>query len=218
MAEGVRRKGEVTREALMDAGFRVFAEKGFLRAQIGDIVRVAGKSNGVFHIYFRSKEALLDAWLDRCDEAAPWSQADTDLLFDKAWDFVLDSYWSLYQDFGPVLDALDAAALVSDHFAERLAVLRGKGDASIARAIRHAQKSGNRGAGIDPELAAISIAAVITRTTSYWFKHRTALERRGIGRAAIIAHIDAFYRRLLEPDSDGVAGDAVRPSGAANLA
>jgi AcrR family transcriptional regulator len=198
MASGTCSKGEITREALMDAAFAVFADKGFLRAQIFDIVREAGKSNGVFHIYFKNMDALLDAWLDRCDDRVPWYWADTDLLFEKAWPFVLKSYWSLYQGFGPIMDALVAAALVSDHFAQRLADLRGKSDASIARMIRHAQGDG-RFVGINPELTAVSIAAVLTDTTAYWFRHRAAMEARGIDQDCALAHLLRVSESMLEP-------------------
>lgn len=191
-------KGEATREALMEAAFVVFADKGFLRAQIGDIVRAAGKSNGVFHIYFKNKDALLDAWLDRCDDTVPWYWAETELLFEKAWPFVVNSYWSLYDRFGPILEALDAAALVSDHFAQRLAELRGKSDASIARMIRHGQGEG-RFADVDSDLLAISIAAVLTDVTAYWFQNRTIMEARGLDQHLALEQLRHLSESMLEP-------------------
>lgn len=189
----------------MTAGFEVFAEKGFLRAQIGDIVRAAGKSNGVFHIYFRNKDALLDAWLDRVDETVPWYHADTELLFGKARRFVLESFWTLYDRYGPILEALDAAALGSDHFRTRLSDIHGKGDASIARMIRHAQGEG-RFIGIDPEITAISLAAMIARTTAHWFHDRVALDARGFGKDALIAHLEMLFARMIGAHSDREPG------------
>lgn len=180
----------------MTGGFAVFAEKGFLRAQIGDIVRAAGKSNGVFHIYFKSKDALLDAWLDRIDATVPWYHADTELLFGQARRFVLESFWTLYDRYGPILEALDAAALGTDHFKTRLSDIHGEGHASIARMIRHAQAEG-RFLGIDSEMTAISLAAMITRTTAYWFHHRAALEARGFGKIALIEHLELLFARMI---------------------
>lgn len=206
-----QRKGAATRDALMNAGFRMFAEKGYLRTQIGDIVRTAGKSNGVFHIYFKNKDALLDAWLDESDETVPWYQADTDLLFEKARHFVLLSFWGLYERFGPIFEALDAAALVNDHFAQRRAEILGKGDASTARMIRHAQAQG-RWLGIDPEVTAISIAAMITQTVAYWFRHRAELEARGFDKDAAIAHLEALYTRMLESGRAVVNSESTMPN------
>ena len=206
MAESRTSKGELTREALMNAGFTVFADKGFLRAQIGDIARAAGKSSGVFHIYFKNKEALLDAWLDRADQMVLWYQADTDLLFEKGRQFVVENYWAFYQRYGPILEAQEAAALISPYFQERLETLRRKGDESIARMIRHAQGEG-RHLGIDPELTAISIASIITRTTAYWFRNRLALEQRGIDHHTVIAHIVALYAQMLESSVDSAVDE-----------
>ena len=208
------RKGDVTREALMTAAFKVFAAKGFLRTTVGDVVREAGKSTGVFHVYFRNKDALLDAWLERCDQMVPWYQADTGLLFEKARFFTLESYWALYERYGPVMRALEDAARVSEHFAEQLAERQQKGDAGIARMIRHVQRDG-RCLGVDAELTAVSLGAMMSRTTAYWFEHRAALEARGFDGTAALAHLEGLYSRMLEPETVASAATAASPAGVA---
>jgi len=43
----------------------VFARLGFARARMDDIAQEAGLSKGTLYLYFRSKEALIQALLDR---------------------------------------------------------------------------------------------------------------------------------------------------------
>lgn len=50
---------------LIDAGTRVFARKGFRRAQMADIAREMGVSAGLLYRYVQSKEALFYLVLDR---------------------------------------------------------------------------------------------------------------------------------------------------------
>jgi len=47
------------REQLLRAARTVFAEKGYHRATVGDIVRQAGVAQGTFYLYFPSKQAVL---------------------------------------------------------------------------------------------------------------------------------------------------------------
>ena len=191
----------------MNAGFKVFSQQGFPRTTISHIAREAGKSNGVFHIYFKNKAALLDAWLDEADTMVPWHHADASLLFEKARRFVLKSFWNMYDCYGAVLEALDAAAFESDHFKARRRDVLHQSEASIARMIRCAQNEG-RCLGIDPELTAISISAVIRETTAHWFHHRASMEARGIDQAKILGHLEALFTRMSEPDSASPAKSA----------
>lgn len=57
-------KTEVRRAVLQAAG-EAFAEAGFERAGLGDIVGRAGTSIGNFYKYFPNKDALFDAFLSR---------------------------------------------------------------------------------------------------------------------------------------------------------
>ena len=53
---------------LLDAGMRVFAERGFHAARVDDIVRAARTSHGTFYLYFANKEDLLRALAVECAE------------------------------------------------------------------------------------------------------------------------------------------------------
>jgi TetR/AcrR family fatty acid metabolism transcriptional regulator len=59
-----RRRGEDTRQLLLEAALHVFAEHGYERATIDEIVREAGFSKGAFYVHFESKEDLFWAMLE----------------------------------------------------------------------------------------------------------------------------------------------------------
>jgi AcrR family transcriptional regulator len=56
---------EDRRRDLMDAGLRVFCERGMREATISDITAAAGVAKGTFYLYFDSKEHLLAALKER---------------------------------------------------------------------------------------------------------------------------------------------------------
>jgi AcrR family transcriptional regulator len=53
------------RVQILDAAERVFARKGFERARMDDIVSESGLSKGALYWYYKSKDALIKALLDR---------------------------------------------------------------------------------------------------------------------------------------------------------
>jgi TetR/AcrR family fatty acid metabolism transcriptional regulator len=62
------------RKQILDAATQVFAEKGFHRATIKDIARVAGIADGTIYTYFASKDEILIAVLDRLNETTERKQ------------------------------------------------------------------------------------------------------------------------------------------------
>jgi AcrR family transcriptional regulator len=62
-ARELRAQGRKTMRKLLDAGMRVFAERGYHAARVDDIVRAARTSHGTFYLYFANKEDLFKALL-----------------------------------------------------------------------------------------------------------------------------------------------------------
>src|SRR5947207_9138695 len=62
------------RTQILDAAAAVFAEKGFHRATIKDIARVAGIADGTIYTYFNSKTDVLLAILNRLNETTEREQ------------------------------------------------------------------------------------------------------------------------------------------------
>lgn len=56
--------GELRRKAILDAATQVFSEKGFRKATIKDIARVAGLADGTIYNYFGNKRELFIAIIE----------------------------------------------------------------------------------------------------------------------------------------------------------
>ena len=71
MARGSRTNGAAKavvtdkREAILRAGVRVFAAKGFFNSKVADIAREAGIADGTVYLYFKSKDEILHSIFDR---------------------------------------------------------------------------------------------------------------------------------------------------------
>ncbi|WP_460275258.1 TetR/AcrR family transcriptional regulator [Celeribacter sp. ULVN23_4] len=60
-----RRRKEARPEELLDAALDLFTEQGFDRTTVEQIARRAGVSKGVLYLYFSSKDAVIEALVER---------------------------------------------------------------------------------------------------------------------------------------------------------
>ncbi|MGL6198822.1 MAG: TetR/AcrR family transcriptional regulator [Lachnospiraceae bacterium] len=60
---------EVRKNEILDAAHKLFVEKGYSKTTVIDILNVNGLSKGVFYYYFKSKEEVLDAIIERIVDA-----------------------------------------------------------------------------------------------------------------------------------------------------
>jgi len=56
------------REAILRAGVKVFAEKGYFNSKVADVARVAGIADGTVYLYFKSKDEILHSIFDQAME------------------------------------------------------------------------------------------------------------------------------------------------------
>ena len=95
---------------LLDAGMRVFAERGYQAARVDDIVRVARTSHGTFYLYFANKEELvrtlavecahdMDALASEMGPIGPDADGAAELRR------MLGEFFSTYRRYGPVIRA-----------------------------------------------------------------------------------------------------------------
>ena len=95
---------------LLDAGLRVFGERGYHAARVDDIVRAARTSHGTFYLYFTNKEDLLRALATECAQEidalagaiGPVTPDDAGYAALRAF---LDRFFTTYRRYGPVLRA-----------------------------------------------------------------------------------------------------------------
>jgi TetR/AcrR family transcriptional repressor of nem operon len=82
-AAKTRKRSKNAREALIEAGLQLFWEKGFAETTLADVILRAGVHPGSLYHYFKTKEELLLASLDRLKEmlypallAPAWEKVD----------------------------------------------------------------------------------------------------------------------------------------------
>src|SRR3954469_25713818 len=62
----LRAQGRRTMRKLLDAGLRVFDERGYQAARVDDVVKAARTSHGTFYLYFANKEDLFRVLAEDC--------------------------------------------------------------------------------------------------------------------------------------------------------
>jgi AcrR family transcriptional regulator len=106
----LRAQGRKTMRRLLDAGMRVFADRGFHAARVDDIVRSARTSHGTFYLYFTNKEDLLRALATECGhEMSALAGTLGPVAPDEAGYAELRSFlgrfFGTYRRYGPVIRA-----------------------------------------------------------------------------------------------------------------
>jgi AcrR family transcriptional regulator len=161
-AHPAERKGERTRQTILDAAVAQFAVVGFRSASVPAIAREVGVSSSAVYAYFSSKTDLFEEAVD----------ADVAGLISDALPEVLVGHFDgdFTRVFARLLGALDAHPLARRVLegdeasgAERLALLPAELtlQAGIAEALRNGQAGGTVRADIEPELLAAGLEAVV---------------------------------------------------------
>lgn len=88
------------REAILEAGLRVFTTAGFDAANVRDIVRESGLSQGSFYNYFPTKEALFEALTADIVDAIRSASRQARTEAKTPWDFVHGSYRAYIEVLG----------------------------------------------------------------------------------------------------------------------
>ncbi len=106
----LRAQGRRTMRRLLDAGLRVFAQRGYHAARVDDIVRAARTSHGTFYLYFANKEDLLralavDCAQDLTDMAETVGQITPDEAGRAELRAFLGKFLTTYKRYGPVIRA-----------------------------------------------------------------------------------------------------------------
>lgn len=109
-ARELRAQGRKTMSRLLDAGMRVFADRGFHAARVDDIVRAARTSHGTFYLYFANKEDLLRALATECAQEMDALATGLGPIGDDAEGYAelrrfLEQFFATYRRYGPILRA-----------------------------------------------------------------------------------------------------------------
>jgi AcrR family transcriptional regulator len=169
---GARKLQAAQTEAELKSAARTVCERiGYLNAKITDITRQAGRAAGSFYTHFDGKEALLEAlladMLAEADVHAALPGHSGDFTDRAAVRWHIEAYWHFYRAHRPVLRALRQAAIVNDHFAERLHELTAPDRRHLADHLVQARDAGARLPG-EPMTVALAIGTLIGEFTSQW--------------------------------------------------
>src|SRR5689334_8413797 len=109
-ARELRAQGRKTMRKLLDAGLRVFGERGFHAARVDDIVRAARTSHATFYLYFANKEDLLRALAVECAQeldanAGALGPISPDAAGEQELRRFLATFFTTYRRYGPVIRA-----------------------------------------------------------------------------------------------------------------
>ncbi|WP_461829779.1 TetR/AcrR family transcriptional regulator, partial [Aquifex sp.] len=86
-----------TRQRLLEAGKKLFAQKGYHKTTIEDITKEAGVSHGTFYVYFKSKKEFFLELLKQIRELI-LSTLNTGIKEKSSEKFFLDSFKELLKE------------------------------------------------------------------------------------------------------------------------
>jgi AcrR family transcriptional regulator len=167
-----------TRARLLAAARRAFAELGYTKARVEDIVTEAGVGHGTFYAYFPNKQAALAALVREhagtLEELAnrPWRAGDVRASLAE----VLGGLADLYErDADMLLLWTEAAA----HDPELSAVLDEVRRQFVERIARNVERAAKQGLArpVDPSTAATALAAMAERTLFLLATRKEPLDR-----------------------------------------
>jgi AcrR family transcriptional regulator len=174
----LRARGQQTLRNLLDAGVQVFDRRGYHAARVDDIVKLARTSHGTFYLYFSNKEDLFRALAEEvatemqelAESLGPIGPDDDGHRELRDW---IERFAGLYERYGSVIRAWTEAEIGSDDFG-RLGtdVLAG-----FARALTDRIRASGA-PGLQPEIAALALVAMLERFNYYVLSEQVAVERR----------------------------------------
>jgi AcrR family transcriptional regulator len=162
----VSARGARTRTALVQAAREIFERDGFLDARITDITARAGVAAGSFYTYFTSKEEVLAAVLEDVEEEMLHPRlrelADGDDPV-SVIETANRAYLAAYRRNAKLMALMEQVSHIDEEF-RRLRLRRARAFTQRnARALVRLQQQGVADPGLDPQLAARALSAMVSR-------------------------------------------------------
>ncbi|HEU5025710.1 MAG TPA: TetR/AcrR family transcriptional regulator [Spirillospora sp.] len=166
-------RGARTRERLIAAAREVFEERGFLDTRVAHIARHAKVAYGSFYTYFPSKEAVFLEVADRLFEdmtrpslspGADTAPAEPAVRVRRA----NRAYYEAYRRNAKMMAIIEQVSTFNEEFQEMRRKHRAESVARSARAIERWQRAGLVDPGLDPEMTARALAAMVDHSLYLW--------------------------------------------------
>ncbi len=186
-----------TRAKLLAAARRAFAELGYAKARVEDVVTEAGVGHGTFYAYFPNKQAALAALMREhagaLEELAsqPWRAGDVRASLAK----VLGGLADLYDRNADMVGLWTEAAAHDPELAAVLDEVRRQFVGRVARNVERAQAQGVA-RPVDPFTAATALAAMAEQTLFLRAVRKEPLDRD----VTVEVLADLWYHALYEGD------------------
>jgi AcrR family transcriptional regulator len=165
----------------VNAAREVFERDGFLDARITDIAATAGVAAGSFYTYFKSKEDVFAAVMDEVNEEMlhprlrEFADRDDPISVIEATN---RSYLAAYRRNARLMALMEQVAQIDEDFRRmRLRRVRAFTERN-AQAIAQLQQRGLADPGLDPQLAAQALSAMVGRMAYFRYV-------QGFGNASI---------------------------------
>ena len=168
------RKGAETRARLLEAAKKVFEEDGFLDARISDISKRAKLSHGSFYHYFESKEQIFrevaeaqermltaPPAVEKPARAVPPSERERIHRANRR-------YLEHYRAEAKIMGVIEQASRYDEHVTAVRSATQKHFAERAERSIRRLQKAGLADRGVDPEIAATALGAMVARFAELW--------------------------------------------------
>ncbi|MGH9049478.1 MAG: TetR/AcrR family transcriptional regulator [Acidimicrobiia bacterium] len=163
----LRARGRRTMRKLLDAGARIFADRGYHAARVDDIVKLAKTSHGTFYLYFANKEDLFRALATEvAEEMVGLAEALPPIAADgsgyrqlREW---LERFADLYEHYGAVIRAWTEAEIGGSEFGRLGTDVLAEFSRALGGRVRR-----TAAADVDPQIAALALVAMIERFNYY---------------------------------------------------
>jgi AcrR family transcriptional regulator len=171
----LRAQGRRTMRKLLNAGMRVFDERGYQAARVDDVVKAARTSHGTFYLYFANKEDLFRVLAEDCvaamqelaDDFGPVGPGPEGYQQLRTW---LARFVGAYRRHGPVIRAWAEAQLDN----RELARLGGASMNTLTSRI--AAVVAERDGGVHADHAAVAVVAMVERLNYYLLSRRLDID------------------------------------------
>jgi AcrR family transcriptional regulator len=194
-AKALSKKGERTRETLLDAARREFERSGFLDARVADIVVEAGVSHGTFYTYFDSKGDVFREVAERVVDEM-YRALDASVSDAKAPDLIRAAnqvFVEVYERHAALFALIEQVATFDDYFREMRLEIRRKLVRRVERAIARMVDAGEAELGrLDRHSLAGALAGMVDNFAYMWFVLEEPTDRE-----AALETLDELWSRAL---------------------
>src|SRR5437763_11820322 len=178
---------------LLDAGVVVLRQRGYQAARVDDIVKTAETSHGTFYLYFANKEDLFralaldvaDAMVDLAESLGPVGPDRNGFDELRQW---MGRFADLYRRHRAVIQAWTEAETGASEFGRLGTELMTRFTQVLIDRIGETSVP-----GVDPQIAALAMVAMIERFNYYLLSRQTPVSRdQMLDTLTTIAHIGLF--------------------------